>query len=265
MATKLIATDLDFQGTAKAINLQAPTAAGDAATKAYVDAAIEGMAWKDNVRVATQANISIASPGAAIDGITLATNDRVLVRAQTNQTENGIYIWNGAAVPMTRSADASTFDELENATVSVDEGTASGGTTWRQSAVNGVIGTNNVIWGSFGTSAPAASDTTAGILRLATQSDVDTGTVTDEAVTPATLNNWSKAKKLHSQDFGDGSATSYTITHNLNTRDLHVQVRQTTGTFDEVICEIEYTSLTQITLKFNTAPAANSLRVIVLG
>lgn len=264
MATKIVLTDLDLQGSAKVTGLPAPVAASDAANKGYVDSAVEGLAWKDSVRVATQGNISIASPGATIDGITMALNDRVLVRSQSTGSENGIYIWNGSAVPMTRAADASTFDELEQATVTVEEGT-SAGATFRQTAVNGTLGVTAVAFTSFGTSTPSATTTTSGTVRLATQVEVDAGTVADEAVTPETLNNWSKAAKRYSQDFGDGSATSYAITHNLNTRDLHVQVRQTTGTFDEVVCEIEYTTVNQITLKFNTAPATNALRVIILG
>lgn len=259
---KPVLTDLDFGGIARVTNLPAPTAATDAATKGYVDTAIEGLAWKDNVRVATQANISIASPGATIDGVTMAANDRVLVRAQTAQTENGIYIWNGAATPLTRSLDASTFDELENAVTTVDEGT-SAGATFRQTAVNGTLGTNNVVWGSFGTAAPAASETAAGIIEIATQAEVDAGTADNLAITPLKLANWNQRPRRFTQTFGDGTATSFTLTHNFNTQDVHVIVRQAGGTFDEVIAEVEMTSVNSVTIKTNTAPAANSLRALI--
>lgn len=261
---KQVATDLDFTNVARILNLPAPTLDGHAANKAYVDSAVEGLAWKDSVRVSTQANITIASPGATIDGITMATNDRVLVRAQTTQTENGIYIWNGAATPLTRALDASTFAELEQAVVTVEEGT-SAGATFRQTAVNGVIGTNNVLWSSFGTSAPSATETTAGIAELATQAETDTGTDDLRIVTPLKLANWSGRVRKYSQTFGDGSATQYTITHNLNTQDAQVVVRRASGAFDEVICDIEYTTVNSVTLRFASAVASNAFRVFVLA
>lgn len=264
MATKPVLVDLDFGSAAKVINLGTPVSAGDAATKAYVDALVEGLAWKDNARVAAGTNITVASPGATIDGVTMATNDRVLLRAQTTTTENGVYIFNGSATPMTRANDASTYDELESAVVTVDEGTGAG-TTWRQSGVNGVIGTNAVTWGSFGTSAPAASETVSGIAELATQAETDTGTDDLRMVTPLKLATWSGRIKKFSQQIGDGSATSIAVTHNLNTRQLHVGVFQDSGTFDLVDCEVELTSVNQATFKFNTAPASNALRVTIIG
>ena len=114
MARKVF-TDLDFNSVSKVINLATPSAAGDATSKSYVDSLVEGLAWKDSCRVATQANLNLSSPGATIDGITMASLDRVLVRSQTTTSENGIYVWNGAAVAMTRALDANTFAELEQA------------------------------------------------------------------------------------------------------------------------------------------------------
>ena len=147
MARKFF-TDLDLHSVSKVINVPTPTAAGDAVPKSYVDSAVEGLAWKDSARVATQSNINLASPGATIDGITMVSQDRVLVRNQSTQSQNGIYVWNGASTALTRSLDASTFAELEQAIITVEEGTDAG-TTWRQTQINGVIDTNNVIFSSF--------------------------------------------------------------------------------------------------------------------
>ena len=257
-------TDIDMGSVSKVTNLPAPTADGDAANKGYVDSAIEGLAWKDSCRVATQANLNLSSPGATIDGITMATSDRVLVRAQTAGAENGIYVWNGAAVAMTRSLDANTFPELEQAAVSVEEGTGAG-VTYRQTAVNGTLGTTAISWTTFGTSAPAASTTQSGISRLATQAEVDGGTAADLVVTPSTLANWSGRLRKFSANVGDGSATSYTLTHNLNTRDVLVRVFPNSGQFDDVEVDVQRTSVNAVAVVFATAPAANAFRVVVMG
>jgi hypothetical protein len=261
---KIVGTNLDFSSSAKIVNLPDPTGAQDAATKAYVDAAIEGLAWKDSARVATQANINLASPGATIDGVTMASGDRVLVRAQTSAAENGIYIWNGASTAMTRSLDANTADELEQAVVTVEEGT-SAGATFRQTSVNFTLGTNAVNWVSFGTSAPAATETTAGIARIATQTEVDTGTDNSTIVTPLKLANWANRIRKYSTNIGDGTATQYTVTHNLNTRDVEISVYRNSGAYDEPLIDVEHTTVNTVNIRFSTAPSANAFRVVVIG
>lgn len=254
-------TKLDFGSRRGIIGLAAAQAADEPVTLAQLTAAIEGNAWKDSVRVASVANITIASPGATIDGITMASGDRFLAKNQTAQTENGIYVWNGAATPATRALDASDFGELEGAVVNVEEGT-NAGTQWRQTQVNGVIGTNNVVWTSFGTAAPLASETTAGLLEIATQGETDTGTDDSRALTPlkARTASWMMRKSTPT-NIGDGSATSITYTHNLGTDDVRVYVREVGGLKRNVLCEIQHTNTTQVTLVFDAAPALNSLRV----
>lgn len=263
MARKFF-TDLDLQSTSKVINLPSPSDNGDAVPKSYVDSLVEGLAWKDSCRVATQANLNLSSPGATIDGVTMTSQDRVLVRAQTTAADNGIYVWNGAAVAMTRALDASTFAELEQAVTTVEEGT-SAGSTYRQDQVNGTLGSSTISWVSFGTSAPAASETTAGIAELATQAEVDAGTDDLRIVTPAKLASWSGRLRKYAVNIGDGSATSYTITHSLNTRDVVVRVFPNSGNYDDVEVDVYRPSTTTVTLVFASAPASNAYRVVVLG
>lgn len=262
MAKKLF-TDLDFQSVSRVTNLPTPSASGDAVPKSYVDSLVEGLAWKDSCRVATQSNINLASPGATIDGITMASQDRVLVRSQSTASENGIYIWNGSAVAATRSLDASTFAELEQAVTNVEEGT-SAGATYRQDQVNGTIGSSSISWVTFGTAAPAASETTAGVAELATQAETDAGTDDLRIVTPLKLATWSGRVKRYAVSIGDGSATSYTVTHNLASRDVHVTVYNA-STYDEVITDVTHSTTNTLTIVFATAPASNAYRVVVIG
>jgi len=263
MARKFF-TDIDLQSTSKVVNVPAPTAAGDAVPKSYVDSAIEGLSWKDSARVGTQSNLNLSSPGSTIDGVTMASQDRVLVRNQSTQSQNGIYVWNGSAVAMTRSLDASTFAELEQAIITVEEGTDAG-TTWRQTQVNGTIDSSNVLFTSFGASSPAASETTAGIAEIATQAEVDAGTDDARIITPLKLANWSGRLRKVSSSVGDGSATSYTVTHNLNTRDVVVRVFPNSGQYDDVEVDVQRTSVNAVAVVFATAPASNAYRVVVLG
>lgn len=262
--SKQVLSDLDFNNAARIVNLPDPTLAQHPATKAYVDSAVEGLAWKDSVRVASTANLTITGPGATIDGVTMSANDRVLLKDQTTASQNGLYIWNGAAVPMTRAADANTFAELEQAVVTVEEGT-SAGASFRQTAVNGTIDSTSVTWTSFGTSAAAATETTAGVLEIATQSETDAGTDDLRAITALKLNNWSGRKRKATATFGDGSATSFNIDHNFNTRDVQVEVYRNSGNYDSVLCDVTRPSVNRVTLTFAAAPAASAFNVVVLG
>jgi hypothetical protein len=262
MARKIF-TDFDFQSVSKVVNLPTPSATGDAVPKSYVDSLVEGLAWKDSCRVATQSNLNLAAPGATVDGITMASGDRMLVRAQTTTSQNGIYVWNGAAVAATRALDASTFPELEQAVTTVEEGT-SAATTYRQDQINGTIDSSAVSWVTFGTSAPAASETTAGIAELATQAEVNTGTDDLRIVTPLKLATWSGRIKKFAVSIGDGSATSYTVTHNLASLDVAVTVFANSGG-DEVITDVTHATTNTLTVVFATAPASNAYRVVVVG
>src|SRR6478735_1834998 len=252
---KPILTDQDFGGVAKVIGLPAPTSSTDAATKGYVDSAVEGLAWKDSVRVASTANINLAAPGATIDGITMAANDRFLAKDQTTANQNGIYIWTGAATPATRAADMDTAAEVEQAVTTVEEGT-SAAATFRQTAVNVTLGTTSLLWTSFGTSAPAASETTAGIAEIATQVETDAGTDDARMVTPLKLKTSKLFNKSFTATIGDGSATSFNIDHNFNTRAVVVEIYKNSGNYDTVIADVTRPSVNRVTVTFAVAPSA---------
>lgn len=261
---KDILSDLNMGGIAKMTNLPAPTAGGDAVNKTYVDNAVEGLSWKASVRVASTANINLAAPGATIDGITMVTNDRFLAKDQSTGSQNGIYIWNGAATPATRAADASTFNELEQAIVTVQEGT-NASTTWRQTNVNGTIDSSAVAFVAFGTSAGAATESSAGVAELATQGETDAGTDDARIITPLKLANWSGRKRKASAVIGDGSATSFNIDHNFNTRQVIVEVYKNSGNYDTVLCDVTRPTVNRVTVTFAAAPASSAYEVVIIG
>ena len=109
-----------------AVRGQTPSNSADFTTKSYVDGLVgAGVFWKEPAVVASIANVNIASPGASIDSISLSSGDRVLLKDQSTGSENGIYVWNGAAAAMTRSADANSAAEVEGAAIFVNQGTNS--------------------------------------------------------------------------------------------------------------------------------------------
>ena len=110
------------------VTVPTPSNNTDAATKAYVDTIKQGsIDIKDSCRVTSTANIAIASAltnGSTIDGVTVATNDRVLLKNQTDASENGIYavVASGAA---SRTLDANTDTLVTSGMYTyVSEGTA---------------------------------------------------------------------------------------------------------------------------------------------
>jgi hypothetical protein len=256
---------LDFGGRNRLQNLGNAVNPGDAMPLAQVQAMVESNNWKDNVRVAAPGNVNIASPGATLDAVTMAAGDRVLLGNQTTASQNGLYIWNGAAVPMTRALDANTFLELESAIVQVDvePGASNGGTRWRQTQVNGTLDTNNIVFLSDTGSAPAASTVTAGIQRNATLAETNAGTA-NTTVTSDVLAGWNGRALRYSQNIGDGSATSIDITHNLNSEDVSATFRDAAGNKAYRIVEWRVLTVNSIRAIFDTvAPALNSIRVTV--
>lgn len=116
----------------------------------------------------------------------------------------------------------------------------------------------------------SATTTTEGIIELATQTEVNTGTDSSRAVTPSTLRstlgitaNLTTTLK-YTQTIGDGIATSIIVTHSIGSKYVQAQVFEG-ETLDKVECEIELTSTTTTTFKFNVAPATDSLRVVIIG
>lgn len=109
-----------------------------------------GINWT-KARVASVANVNIASPGASIDGVTLATGDRVLLKNQSAPAQNGIYVWNGAAVAMTRAADMDTWAEVVSKVVQIEEGTTPNADVPYMSTVNtgGTLGTTAITFVVF--------------------------------------------------------------------------------------------------------------------
>src|ERR1700686_4658248 len=118
--------------------LLAPAAGSDAARLQD----ITGISYMENpARAVAVSNITVASPGGAIDGVTLANGDRVFLTGQTTTSQNGLYTFAGSASPLVRTGDTFTAGTI----VSVGgEGTTYPHTLWLQTTANPVVGTSAI-------------------------------------------------------------------------------------------------------------------------
>jgi hypothetical protein len=117
-------------------------------TQTITTLGVDALSWtQQTVRVATQANINIASPGSSVDSCNtaLVSGDRVLVKAQTAAAQNGIYVWNGSSSAMTRATDTNSATELNRAITQVLDGPLAG-SAWRQAATVATVNTDAVDW-----------------------------------------------------------------------------------------------------------------------
>ena len=135
----------------KITNLATPSADGDAASKSYVDGVSQGLDVKDSVKAATTANITIATAlnnGDTLDGVSLSTNDRVLVKDQSSAAENGIYIVGSSPA---RADDMAAGSDAAGAFMFVESGTVNGDNGFVCSSDKGsaVVGTNNLTFVQF--------------------------------------------------------------------------------------------------------------------
>lgn len=223
---------------------------------------IDRSAWKEPARVLSTTNVTVAAPGATIDGVAMAAGDRFVLAGQTTTSENGIYVYTGAATPATRALDLNSGTEANGANVFITQGT-NADRQYQQTTDNVTVGTTAQTWTLVGpaTGVAAASDTVAGVVELATNAEVITGTDATRAVTPASLAAV-LADKGGSVLFGDGTATTYTLPHGITgvaaTNDLLVRITVEATGFD-VFCDVA-TDATNVVVTTVAAPTANQYR-----
>lgn len=275
----------------KVTGLATPVGASDAANKSYVDNAVAGIKWKESVRVATTAAGTLATGfenGDTIDGVTLATGDRILIKNQASGGENGIYIVQASGAPV-RASDADTAAEVLQMAVWVQEGTTNADSGWVNTTNAPItLGTTALTFAQFnggaaytagngltltGNTFDVGTASSGRIVVNANDIDLASGIVTPGTYRSVTVDTYGRVTAGTSPAFGvkvsanlgDGSSTSIGVTHNLGTRDVIVQVYRSATPYDDVVCDIEHTDTNNVTLKFAVAPASNEYRVVVIG
>lgn len=252
---------VDLNGQ-RAINAGDATAGTDLVTLQQVQAFLAGLRWKaQGVKAASTGNISLASlvNGVSLDGVTLATGDRALLKNQTAAAENGIYVVPASGAP-SRATDADTTAELENAAVFVSDGTINADKAFTQTATVTTVGTTAQVWAPFG----AGSTYTAGnglVLSgnsFAVLLDAASGLI-------VTANGLKIDPSVVARSYAaDCAATTnpQTFTHGLGTNDIVVAVYTAAGVL--VQPDISKGSGTVI-VDWGSAPAAGDYRIVVKG
>ena len=150
MAAPTSAVSLNSQ---KITGLADPTGDNDAANKGYVDGVAQGLDVKDSVVATTTANGTLSTAfanGQSIDGVTLQTGDRILIKNQSTASQNGIYNVNASGAP-SRATDMATGANAAGAFVFVEQGTtnAENGFVCTSDTGSAVVGTNNLTFAQF--------------------------------------------------------------------------------------------------------------------
>lgn len=211
-----------------------PVQALEAATKSYVDGVAAGLHVHESVIAATTENVNLSNSlenGDVLDGVTLATGNRVLVKDQTNQSENGIYVVqaSGAAI---RATDYDSPAEIDAGDfVFVSAGTVNADTGWTQTATVGNIGTDPVSFTQFsgaGTYLAGLGLNLSGNTFTADLSVVASQTYVDSAIEE--VNDTIAAAQNASNSYTDEEITSLSTTLNQSIQTIDQELEDFSST-----------------------------------
>lgn len=240
------------------IGVASPTTGTDATNKDYVDAAVRGLDWKQEVIAASTGNVSLAAPGTTLDGITLSNPMRILLKDQTAPAENGIYVWTASGAALTRALDADSWDELSGSTVTVQRGTVNADRVYRITADDG---------GTLGTTAVTTSQVGGGAGKTAGNGLTEDGssynvgggtgiTVTADgiAVDTSVVTRKGAANCV-------ATTNPQTFAHGLGHADVQVKVKEG----NRFVYPDVDVDTTNITVDWGSAPTAAQYRVLWQG
>jgi hypothetical protein len=232
------------------------------ATKSYVDSTAQGLFVLGSVRAASDAALDLTGTTPVVGGVTLANNDRVLVKDQATATENGIYIFNSTTSTLVASTNVEDMDLKEGSYTLVTEGTAAaqgwlitnytgGASTWTQFSAAGEYTEGDGIQFVSG-AIKVKLDGTSGLSESASGLKIDTSIV---------------VRKFAADISGDGSTTSFLINHNLGTTEVEVVV-YSYETSQEVVTDMTVSDVNNVYIGFGAAPGVvsgtvNKYRVVV--
>lgn len=233
---------LDMGGQ-KVVNAAAGSNPSDLVTFSQLSNAIGGVQWKNSALVATTTNITLSGEQ-TIDGVT-TSGSRVLVKNQTDATQNGVWVSGSGA--WTRATDSNSSTNVQNGdAVPVQSGTTLGQTVWQLVSTGTITpGTSAQTWSELAFGRPYTAG--RGLTLSSGGQFATTAPLKFAAAIPA-------------------GASPASIVHGLGTTDVVVEVYDVSGTYPvRVVADLTVVDANTITLGFGTNPTTGQYRVVVIG
>lgn len=222
-----------------------------------------GIDSKPSVRLVTTTNISL-SGNQTIDGVNTVDGDRILVRSQTTSSQNGVYVASSGAWGRATDADQN-YELTPGAFWFVEEGTTYGKTQWRIENTGSItIGTTPITINQFGAASTYTASDGLSLVGSVFSVKLDTSSGLVVSSSGLKIDNTSVVRKF-SSTFGDGSSTSFVVTHGLSNQDCIASVRSATIPYAEVVADILYTSTNTLTISFASAPSVSAYKIVIFG
>lgn len=292
----------DASKSGKAFYGSSATAGNEIAKLADLQALSSGLNWKQAVHLLyddttpTLSGDSVTTP-LVIDGheaLGLAdVGYRILV---TGGNDAGIYVYNqsGTSWTLDRASDADVYSELLGAAVFVMEGTQYGSTSWVQSNhyLTNFTGQDWIQFSGQGTYIGSDSiqvdgnqinaivNTTKGLaidgdgIKTVVGNGIEfdgSGNIAINAGTGFNISSGalefasSYGVRKYAASIGDSSATTFTVTHNFDTKDVTVQIFENGASHAQIEADVEHSTTSAVTIKFASAPDTDEYRVVIVG
>jgi hypothetical protein len=235
-----------------------------------------GMDWKEHGDIAANANVSVASPGATINGRTMLAGDRVLLPSQTTPSQDGLWTWNAAGSTMTRPSDSPTGNtgaitrgtvvEAYNGSATqlymqTATGTGTGGTI--------IVDTDTQTWINPFTSTTYTGGNGVSVVGTVISALAGAGIVVDGTgirLSLAADTSGLRAMRVFTTTLAT-SSTSYTVNHGLALPDKWKFTLNVMDTVNggQVMPSVSPSDVNNVVLGFSPAPSANQMSVTIGG
>lgn len=258
MVTKIL-DGLDV-ASQKITNVATGTNPGDAINLAQLQLALAGLDPKQSVRTATTTNITLSGL-TAVNGYTPVAGDRILVKNQTDATQNGIYA--AASGAWARTADASAGTLSPGAVVTAEVGTTDADTVWLLTTDDPfTVGTSTQTWSKWG-GGGGAYTAGNGVSISGSVINVVPGSGLVADGTSVRIDPNSTAVGRH-RSYAVPAGTNPVVTHDLNTTAIGAQLWDISGAAPvQVLAAMQATSTTTVTVP--TTATTGQYRLDLVG